>query len=455
MQVRQLGVCVLCTVGFGCGASGPGLGNSANEAESDSVTASFFDGESESGDPDEGTTGRSDGATEDTNTDKTVIEPFAAVSPVEQVAYAGSTAKPPVVRVTSSGGEPIAGVLVEFVATGEGATLGLEEVWTDDDGVASAARWTMGRLTGTYRVIAKTPELDLPNIEFVSRVDTDFQLDLVFVAPVSDDVQEAFARARRRWEGIILNALVPVQADLRTVAEMCGFDIDDDSAAAGDVTIFVQVTEIDGRYGVLGQAGPCVLRGTDGSPFAGRMRFDSADFEALEERGLLEDVILHEMGHVLGLGTLWQQEDLLRNPSLPDQEGADTHFIGEGAKAAFEAILGGVSYTGGEPVPVHNDANQGAADGHWRESLFAHELMTPRITGNEEQRPLSQVTLASLGDLPYYDVNLDAADPYQVPFGFTNLAWGSANTEEDVDPECLLEFPSATVTNEGIITVLD
>ena len=35
------------------------------------------------------------------------------------------------------------------------------------------------------------------------------------------------------------------------------------------------------------------------------MQFDSADLASLEAQGQLVNVILHEMGHVLGLGTIW------------------------------------------------------------------------------------------------------------------------------------------------------
>ena len=47
--------------------------------------------------------------------------------------------------------------------------------------------------------------------------------------------------------------------------------------------------------------------------------------------------------------------------------------------------------------------------GHWRQSVFGDELMTPAFTGNVH--PLSRVTVASLADLGYV-VNLAAADAY-------------------------------------------
>lgn len=52
---------------------------------------------------------------------------------------------------------------------------------------------------------------------------------------------------------------------------------------------------------------PCGLRNTGTLlPYVGLMRFDIADLSNLEASGELADVVLHEMGHVLGYGVLWE-----------------------------------------------------------------------------------------------------------------------------------------------------
>lgn len=51
---------------------------------------------------------------------------------------------------------------------------------------------------------------------------------------------------------------------------------------------------------VLGTAGPFITRTSNGLPIVGSMIFDIADIDALRASGELVDVILHEMGHVLG-----------------------------------------------------------------------------------------------------------------------------------------------------------
>lgn len=72
---------------------------------------------------------------------------------------------------------------------------------------------------------------------------------------------------------------------------------------AGRLLITSSLITIDGEGGVLGQAGPRMLRDACMSiSIEGIMMFDIDDIEDMETRGILDGVILHEMGHVLGIG---------------------------------------------------------------------------------------------------------------------------------------------------------
>src|ERR1051326_8004175 len=143
------------------------------------------------------------------------------------------------------------------------------------------------------------------------------------------------------------------------------------------------------------------------------MQFDSADVATLIAGGSFGLVIQHEMGHVLGYGTIWQAVSLLANPSFtggtpPCDSTQDSHFTGSQALAAFDQI-GGVTYVASAKVPVENHGGAGACDGHWRESVFKNELMTGFL--NIGSNPLSREAVASMGDLGYL-VTYSAADPY-------------------------------------------
>ncbi|HYH30277.1 MAG TPA: leishmanolysin-related zinc metalloendopeptidase [Pseudonocardia sp.] len=220
-----------------------------------------------------------------------------------------------------------------------------------------------------------------------------FRIEVRFVGGLSPRQRDAFAAAADRWTRVIVGDLPDVEVDGETV---------------DDVLILAQGAAIDGSGQVLGQAGPTHLRPAGAGPAAllpakGAMSFDSADLEALEAEGTLDDVITHEMGHVLGIGTLWARKGLLAGSGTDDPT-----FRGGGAVAEYGALTG-AQETG---VPVENTGGPGTREGHWRESVFGNELMSGfiRVAGN----PLSRMTVASLADLDY-QVDLEAAEEYALP----------------------------------------
>lgn len=183
-----------------------------------------------------------------------------------------------------------------------------------------------------------------------------------------------------------------------------------------DVIIYLEFVPIDGPNGTVGSAGPCFRRDGTALSLVGGMRFDTADLQTLEDLGLMDDIVLHEMMHVLGFGIFWEDPvDYLEQPSNPshpehDPNNKDTHFTGPEALDRFD-MMGGDSYTGGEVVPVENDDEEfgpGSLDGHWRESVFDNEIMTPAANATN---PLSELTVAQFVDLGY-TVDYGAADPY-------------------------------------------
>jgi leishmanolysin len=126
------------------------------------------------------------------------------------------------------------------------------------------------------------------------------------------------------------------------------------------------------------------------------MIFDRADLNALERQGQLGSLVLHEMGHVLGIGTIWARLGLLQNASSATSR-LDTYFSGDNALAGFHAI-GGAAYAG-QKVPVENGGGSGTMNSHWRESVLQDELMTGYL--GEVRNPLSVLTVRSLADLGY------------------------------------------------------
>jgi hypothetical protein len=140
------------------------------------------------------------------------------------------------------------------------------------------------------------------------------------------------------------------------------------------------------------------------------MRFDTADLAELEQAGLLYEVILHEMGHVIGIGGFfWSVKGFLADPWSAEFPDADPHFTGPQAISAFNSA-GGNLYPGAK-VPVENVGGPGTVNSHWRESVMARELMTAFVDNGAN--PLSAITIRSLAELGY-TVNVAAADAYTI-----------------------------------------
>lgn len=222
-----------------------------------------------------------------------------------------------------------------------------------------------------------------------------FQITLLFADGFPAEYQPVFQYAADRWSRCVMAALPEV-------------DLGGGYRTAG-LVIAVRLAQFDGPGGVLGRAGPTLLRPPSAGaaaylPATGEMLFEADDLVAMAGDSRLTAVICHEMGHVLGIGTeVWARKDLLLGHGT-----ADPTFHGPAAMREFGALLGEEA----SPVPVENRGGIGVANAHWREEVFGTELMSSYVLGNS--LPLSRMTLASLSDLGYA-VDLDQAEPYELP----------------------------------------
>jgi hypothetical protein len=318
------------------------------------------------------------------------------------------------------------------VATGGGSVTGAT-VNTNANGVAQVGSWILGGSAGTNTLTATVAGAGIAGnpVPFTATgAAAAFNVTIQNVGPAfSAAVQTAFNSAVAKWQQIIYQDIVDVTG-FSAMAGQCGAN----SPAIGpvtvdDVVIFARIDSIDGPGGVLGSAGPCFIRVPEVLTVLGRMTFDSADVAALNAVGSLNSVILHEMGHVLGFGTLWTQPqfDCLQDASTPPGTILDTYFSCPKAVAMFDSI-GGTSYTGGNKVPVENcgpaspvPCGTGNVNGHWREPTFDEELMTGFLQPGVSN-PLSRLSAAAMEDLGY-GVNYAGSDNYiQI---FTLLAGAS------------------------------
>ncbi len=195
-----------------------------------------------------------------------------------------------------------------------------------------------------------------------------------------------FKQAAERWQQVIVGDLPDVET-----APGSGISID-------DISLVAFVEPIDGPGGTLGQAGPDIIR-ANGLPLTAHMQFDVVDLVAMEADGTLFSVVLHEMGHALGIGTLWSRHDLI------DLNGTiNATYVGPKGVAAFNAISGLQPRTS---FPIETDGGPGTAFAHWDDEMMQTELMTG-FSGPGNYMPISLVTVGSLEDMGYI-VNYAAA----------------------------------------------
>lgn len=72
---------------------------------------------------------------------------------------------------------------------------------------------------------------------------------------------------------------------------------------AGRLLISCMLKAIDGSGGTFGAAGPTdVWQTCPTISLLGVIMFDIADIEDMEDNGTFEGIVLHEMGHVIGVG---------------------------------------------------------------------------------------------------------------------------------------------------------
>ncbi len=343
----------------------------------------------------------------------TVVATGSLPTQMEPVAVLSQTGPPsfpvvqaPAVRVLDASSNPVPGVTVTFTVTAGGGAITGGSATTGVDGVARAATWVFGP-AGDQGVRASAGSMPGVTVDFagLSRAPlAHFDISLRFISPMSDSQARAFVNAKERIEQFVVGD-IPGQNVSLSAAELASCGGSGVSQDVDDVLILAEVGAIDGVGEILGQAGPCFVRSTSRLPVLGHMMFDTADLAALEASGRLEYVILHEMMHVIGFGTIWTELGVLSGAGT-----LDPYFTGPLARDYLATLNGGSFYTG-TPVPVEAGGGAGTADSHWRESVFNHELMTGYL--DQGVNPLSATTIGSFQDLGY-TVDASTAEPFNL-----------------------------------------
>ncbi len=332
----------------------------------------------------------------------------------------------------------------------------------------------VGVFNGTITVSSTNGDSDSVNVQVTCTNPAstgNYDIDLRFIGSnTTDDQKNFFTQAALRWESIISGDL---QHDVQWTAQLDSIIQDPrfcDAAApslAGetidDIVIFAKVGPIDGdgssNGNILAQAGPLLFHDVNDNnsqdfgelTLAGCMVFDENDLDQLVQGGSFTNVITHEMGHVLGIGTFW--DSFFDEPCFTN--GGDVGFIGTKSVIEF-GTLGGT----GNP-PVEGTQNSDGTDcGHWDEGTFDNELMTgfaefpdPNDPDKNLTMPISRLTIASLEDIGY-DVDYSLAGTYSIPVECSPNCPNLTAQSVDKTWEILIK-PVALVNKNGKITNLE
>jgi hypothetical protein len=331
-----------------------------------------------------------------------------------QSALAGTVVSGPIILTpTDDQGHTIPEESATFAVIAGGGTLANTTGTVNSDGTITAPAWTLGKSVVPQQlqvtIAGKTTVIN-------ATVQTHYLIDLRFFGITPADDQQLFRNAAARIEAIVVGQLPPANLAGADPAQDCGVtgvapltsaDI------ANGVIIYASVDSIDAagdtvNGNILAQSFPCFVRSnTDLRTVIGVMSFDSADIKSLAGSGSLQDVITHEMLHVVGFGSFWDStgDNLLINDGSPN-----VAYTGPGGIAGCKAIGGSAICTTSVPVEG-TQGGDGTIGSHWRESTFCNELMTGFL--NRGTNPLSTMTIQSLQDLGY-GVNPAAADPYTI-----------------------------------------
>jgi hypothetical protein len=332
------------------------------------------------------------------------IQTFALLSGDNQSALAGTSLPQALVfePLDQYGNRPDNQVANFSILSGSG-TLSALTASSASDGTITMPTYTLGRSALPQSVIASIgPRSVIAHATVLS----DYAVDVRFWgAPMTAADQLLFTNAAARIRGIVTGSL-PIADATGADPAVCGVTgVPVLAENVPGVIIYASVQPIDGAGKILAQAGPCYLRDDpDLRTVVGVMEFDADDLASLSSGGNLQDVITHEMLHVVGFGTFWTREGLLTGFNTPT-----VAFTGAGGIAG--CILGGGTFSCATAVPVEASGGAGTANSHWRESTFGAELMTG--FANSGTMPLSVMTVRSLGDIGY-TINPAAADPYQI-----------------------------------------
>jgi hypothetical protein len=257
--------------------------------------------------------------------------------------------------------------------------------------------WLIAREAARLTIVATAGSL-ISRDTVVGQGPSNFVLDLVGPpgsAALPTRIVGILDRVRTRLRQVI--RVAPLGGRVQLQSNACSNPQPVDEFIVG-LKVFVSLQPLPQ---LVGLGGPCVLREGGGLPLLGEMQLDTAKFGTAPDV-VIEQLVLHEMLHVLGLGTLWLQPRFAAFIN-GTEAAADPVFLGPAALRGW-ARISGSGAVGNTAVPLEL-----VTRGHWRTPPFADEVFSNRL--RLTRQPMSAVTVGALQDLGW-DVEPEAYDDF-------------------------------------------
>jgi len=230
-----------------------------------------------------------------------------------------------------------------------------------NDNAGASYRFTTEN-SGTFHIVADYKDISIANKDLTVAGNTVMQY-----------VKAAFDYAAIVWESVIIHS--------------------------PGINTFKISVKIDDALDSLGKGGP--TRTDSGLPSEGQIILNTSNLDYVKSESF-KAMVVHEVGHTLGMGTMWGYYGL--NAVFGEYTGVE-------ALKVYQAWNNDNTLT---YVPLEVSGGSGTANSHWRESLFGEEVMTGYQSSSSETTQLSALTVAALMDLGYVVDKSQASSSYHM-----------------------------------------